>query len=459
MSRHRHVPRARLLALSIAGAFAAGPAVAGEKELQAQIEELARRLESLQRQMAEQKTAAAAPAAPAPAAAQASSGPGNFKLTVSGNLDAAIGHQGNVATSSAALKGGTTKFFNGGMAPTNLAVTGSTEFGDGLTALFKVDTEFLTSSGANMLPVSGQIGPSSYNGANGSSVLFNRAAYAGLAGRYGTVTLGRQQTVAVDAVVKVEPSNYTNFFMSSVYGAYNLGNAIYGQGLLNTAAGRYSAGISGNLDSRDNAMIKYVSPNMAGARIVAGYSPGAIAGGDTQGSKAAVGASYDYGNFSIGGSYTEWNPMDVTTNRDVKYRLHNLGVGYRFGPLSVRAAMGHTALPAVTLKDSTNTNVAYTAADASVKGIGATYAVTPTVDVTAAYYIKRYDIASGNKPRVDTLGLGATWLLYKNTKLYALFDHASSRGDNQAAQTLGGNGSANAFAVGFSYAFSADMVR
>ncbi|MCK6376183.1 MAG: porin [Zoogloea sp.] len=457
MSRHRHAHRARLLALAIAGAFTAGPVLAGEKELQAQIEDLARRLESLQRQMAEQKAAAAAPAAPA--AAPASSGPGNFKLTLSGNIDAAVGHQGNVATSSAALQGGTTKFFNGGMAPTNLAVTGSTGFGDGLTALFKVDTEFLTSSGANMLPVSGQIGPSNYNGANGGSVLFNRAAYVGLAGRYGTVNLGRQQTVAVDAVIKVEPSNYTNFFMSSVYGAYNLGNAIYGQGLVNTAAGKYSAGVSGNLDSRDNAMIKYVSPNLAGARIVAGYSPGAVAGGDSQGSKAAVGASYDYGNFSIGGSYTEWNPMDVVTNRDVKYRLHNLGVGYRFGPLSVRAAMGHTALPAVTLKDSTNTNVAYSAADASVKGIGATYAVTPSVDVTAAYYVKRYDIASGNKPRVDTLGLGATWLLYKNTKLYALFDHASSRGDNQAAQTLGGNGSANAFAVGFSYAFSADMVR
>jgi predicted porin len=128
------------------------------------------------------------------------------------------------------------------MAPTNLAVTGSTDIADGLTALFKVDTEFLTSSGANMLPVSGQIAPSSYNGANGNSVLFNRAAYVGLGSRYGTVTLGRQQTVAVDAVVKVEPSNYINFFMSSVYGAYNLGNAIYGQALLNTATGRYSAG-------------------------------------------------------------------------------------------------------------------------------------------------------------------------------------------------------------------------
>jgi hypothetical protein len=31
--------------------------------------------------------------------------------------------------------------------------------------------------------------------------------------------------------------------------------------------------------------------------------------------------------------------------------------------------MGHTALPAVTLKDSGNNNVAYSAADASVKGL------------------------------------------------------------------------------------------
>lgn len=75
MSRHHHAHRARLLALSVAAAFAASPALAGEKELQAQIEDLARRLESLQRQMAEQKAAAAVTPA-APVAASTGSGPG-----------------------------------------------------------------------------------------------------------------------------------------------------------------------------------------------------------------------------------------------------------------------------------------------------------------------------------------------------------------------------------------------
>lgn len=456
MTRMKHAHRASTLALCIAATLGSGQACAGEKELQAQIEELARQLDALKKQMVEQR---AAPAPAAPAATAARSGPGNVRLSLSGNLDAAIGRQSDIAPGTAALRGGTTKFFNGGMAPTNIAVTGSADLTEGLTAVFKLDTEFLTSTGANMLPVSGQIGPNAYNGANGGSVLFNRAAYVGLAGGFGTVTLGRQQTVAVDAVVKVEPSNYTNFFMSSVYGAYNLGNAIYGQGLVNTAAGRYSAGVSGNLDSRDNAMIKYVSPTIGGAKLIAGYSPGAVAGGDNMGSKASVGASFDHGNFSAGASYTEWNPVDVLTNQDAKYRLGNLGVGYRFGALSLRAAMGHTALPAVTLKDSTNTNVSYSAADASVKGVGATYAFSPRLDATLAYYTKRYDIAPGNHPRVDTLGLGATYLLFKNAKLYALWDYAKSKGDNGANQTLGGHGSANALAVGFSYAFSADLVQ
>lgn len=458
MTRMKHVHRASTLALCIAATLGCSQAHAGEKELQEQIEALARQLESLKQQVAEQKAAATAPAAPA-AATAAASGPGNFRLSLSGNLDAAIGRQSDIAPGTAALRGGTTKFFNGGMAPTNIAFTGSADLTDGLTAVFKLDTEFLTSTGANMLPVSGQIGPNGYNGANGGSVLFNRAAYVGLAGGFGTVTLGRQQTVAVDAVIKVEPSNYTNFFMSSVYGAYNLGNAIYGQGLVNTAAGRYGAGISGNLDSRDNAMIKYVSPTIGGAKLIAGYSPGAVAGGDNMGSKASLGASFDYGNFSAGASYTEWNPVDALTNQDAKYRLGNLGVGYRFGALSLRAAMGHTSLPAVTLKDATNTNVSYSAADASVKGVGATYAFSPRLDATLAYYTKRYDIAPGNHPRVDTLGLGTTYMLFKNAKLYALWDYAKSKGDNGANQTLGGHGSANALAVGFSYAFNADLVR
>ncbi|WP_374486040.1 porin [Zoogloea sp.] len=446
------------LALSIAAACAgSSTAMAGEQELQAQIDLLAKQLQALQTQLAEQK------AAPAPAAVasgkEAASGPGNFRFSVSGTLDAALGSQGNVAPGGAASQGQTTKFFNAGLATSNLAFTGSTELGEGLTALFKLDTELLTSTGANLVSASGQIAPSSYNAGSGSGVVFNRAAYAGLAGRYGTLTLGRQQTVAVDAVVKVEASNFTNFFMSSAYGAWGLGNAIYGQGLLNTAAGKYSPGVANNLDSRDNAMIKYTSPVIGGARLIAGYSPGAIAGSGSMGTKAALGATYDVGNLSVGGSYTEWHPVDLLTNQDARYRLGNFGVAYRFGDLSLRAAMGHTSLPAVTVKDTTNTNVTYSAADASVKSVGAIYAVNPRLDLLLSYYIKRYDIVDGNKPRVDTLGVGATWLLYKNTKLYALFDNARSRGDNGANQTLGGHSSANAVALGFSHAFNADLLR
>lgn len=446
------------------------PALAGEAELLAQIQELAQKLEALQKQVSEAKTTAseakttASEAKTAAAAAPGSlqrqpGGPGAFSISLFGTVDAGIGRQSNIAAPTAAAKGDTTKVLNGGMAPSNFGISGALDFGEGYGGIFKLDTEFLTTTGANMLPVSNQIAPSTYNGSNGTTVLFNRAAYGGISSPYGTVTIGRQQVVAVDAVTKVEPSNYTNFFMSSVYGAYNLGNAIYGQGLVNTAPGKYSAGVSGNLDSRDNAMVKYVSPKLGGFTAILGYSPGAVAGSDSEGSKTAMGFSYDNGPFSVGGSHTQWNPVDVVTNKDAKYRLSNLGVGYRFGPLAVRAALGHTSLPAVTLKDSTNTNVAYSAATADVRGIGATYTASPKVDLVAAYYSKKYEITGGNNPKVDTLGLAATYKIFPNAKLYALYDHARSRGDNNANQTLGGHDSANAVAVGFSYSFNADFSR
>lgn len=461
MMKNRTMYRKSAVAAAVTMIFAASSALAAESDLQAQIRDLAQKLEALQKQVADAKVAAAAaPAGALPAGGSAAGGlPAGLTISLFGTLDAGYGVQGNIAPAGAALSGSTTKFFNGGLAPSNFGVGGSVPLSEGVTGIFKLDTEFLTSTGANMLPVSNQIGPSAYNGNNGSYVLFNRAAYAGVTSNYGSFTLGRQQTVAVDAVVKVEPSNFTNFLMSSVYGAYNLGNAIYGQGLLNTAPGKYTAGISGNLDSRDNAMIKYASPSLGGLRLTAGYSPGATAGDDSAGTKTALGASYDIGPVSVGGSYTEWNPIDVVTNKEAKYKLWNFGVGYRTGALSIRAAASQTTLPAVTLKDMSNTNVAYSAAKSTVLGIGATYAFTPRLNVTAAYYSKKYDIAAGNQPKVDTFGLVGTYEYYKNTKLYAMFDNARSRGDINANQTLGGHRSANAVAVGFSYGFNADFTR
>lgn len=444
------------LAAMVAMALGNGPAWAGEDELREEIRLLAQKLEALQKQMAEVK---AAPAA-APSAAADPSAPGAFKVSLFGTVDAAYGRQSNIAPAGAAASGSTSKFFNGGWAPSNFGVAGSVGLGEDLSGIFRLDTEFLSATGANLVSFSGQVAPSAYNGSNGTPVLFNRAAFGGLSSsKYGTLTLGRQQTVAVDAVVKVEPSGFVDFFMSSAYGAYNLGNAIYGQALVNTAAGKYSAGVSGNLDSRDNAMIKYTSPTFFGLKVIGGYSPGAVAGDDSAGTKAALGASWDYGPFSVGGSYSEWHPVDVVSSAEKKYRLSNFGIGYKLGALGLRAALGHTVLPAVTLKDASNANVAYSGATAEVYGIGATYAVTPKVNVVASYYSKKYDIATGNQPKVDTIGLAANYEFFKNAKLYALYDNARSRGDNAANQTLGGHKSANALALGFSYGFNADFSR
>lgn len=434
-----------------------GTAVAGEAELQAQVQELAKKLEALQKQIAE--TRAAQQNLQPTTAATAGSTEGRLNLSVFGNVDVGYGRQSNIAAAGAALSGSTSKYFNGGMVPSNVGIAGSLALDNDISAIFRLDTEFLTSTGANLNTFSGQTAPSAYNGTNGNYVLFNRAAFGGIASPYGTVTLGRQQTVAVDAVVKVEPSGWSNLFYSSAYGAFGLGNAIYGQAPVNTAAGKYSAGVSGNLDSRDNAMLKYTSPVFGGARVIAGYSPGAVAGSDSAGSKLALGATYDIGALSIGGSYTKWDPVDAVTSQSAKYKLSNLGAAYNFGRVTVRVAAGHTSLPAVTLKDATNTNVAYSAATANVVGAGATFALTPKINLIGAYYSKKYDIAAGNQPRVDTLGLGATYELYKSTKLYALFDNASSKGDNGANQVLGGHNSARAIAVGLTYGFNADFSR
>jgi predicted porin len=430
------------IAAAIAAILFNGNAVAADQDLQSQIEELAKKLEVLQRQMQEQ-----------PAPSVKSGTPGSFELSLSGTVDVGVAIQGDIAPSNAVLKGNTVKFFNGGLAPSNFRISGSAGIHKDITAIFALDTEFLTSTGALLLPANGMVAPSSYNGLNGSPVLFNRDAYGGIKGSFGSLTLGRQLTPAVETTVKVDPSGYADFIMSSGYGAFGLGNSIFGLGLVNTAAGRYAPGVSGNLDSRDNGMVKYTSPVMSGLKIIAAYSPGAVAGDSSLGSKGAIGGSYDIGQFSMGGSYTKWKPVDAITSKGANYSVGNFGVGYKFGALTVRAAIGRTSLPSVTLKDPSNTNVTYSDATATVTGIGATYAATKNIDIVAAYYYKKYSIALNNEPAVSTLGLGLMYAVDPSTKIYAIFDEAKSRGDNGLNQTLGGHGSASAFAAGLKYSF------
>lgn len=119
-------------------------------------------------------------------------------------------------------------------------VKGSEDLGGGLKALFQVENQF-RSDGTGTTALS--------NGLNSSGGIANRNTYAGLAGDFGAVLIGRH-----DTPMKIVGRG-VDLFNEQVGDARNITNN------------------NGSEDLRANNVIAYASPNMSGFGILAAYLP------------------------------------------------------------------------------------------------------------------------------------------------------------------------------------------
>ncbi|PAT35456.1 porin [Comamonadaceae bacterium OH2310_COT-174] len=151
--------------------------------------------------------------------------------------------------------------------------------------------------------------------ADGASSGFQRQAWVGLAGGFGTLRAGRQLTPSFDSVAAYEITGTANY--SAV--ALNFG---YGGG------------------SRDNAMIKYVTPSFGGLKASVGYvfednyKLGSYT--DTKG-HYDVALIYANGPLAVAAGY---NAAEVATGWGQRSRVENANVGasYDFGALKLAAS-------------------------------------------------------------------------------------------------------------------------
>jgi len=114
-------------------------------------------------------------------------------VTLYGLLDAAVDYNTNVDTAGHSRTW--MPSLGGGMFPSRLGFRGSEELGNGLKAIFTLETGIYTDTGAT-----GQ-----------GNRLFGRQAWVGLAGRWGQLTLGRNYNMLYNSMPEVEiigPAQY-----------------------------------------------------------------------------------------------------------------------------------------------------------------------------------------------------------------------------------------------------------
>lgn len=283
-------------------------------------------------------------------------------VTLYGAVDAGIGYTTNTNAAGANV----TSVNSGGFLPSIWGVLGSEDLGGGSKAIFRLENSFNTDTGAVAT----------------ASSFFNRFAYVGLLGPWGTLTMGRLGGVQYD---------YT------VLGTYDPAyGALYGLSSLNPIPIQIL---------KVNNSVKYATPAYAGFSGAVMYSLGQEALGTPQaGRYAAAGVEYVNDKFRSRVTY-EHSHGSVTTvdQSSLTDKRLSAAVRYDIGQLELYAdyvkVSGNLALSPV--------------GQIFMASVG--YKISPTVRVVGQ--AGQYKVDDGDKARF--VSLLATYNLSRRTLLYS----------------------------------------
>ncbi|CAJ0813753.1 Outer membrane porin protein [Ralstonia flaminis] len=268
---------------------------------------------------------------------------------------------------------------NGAMTGSRWGLRGVEDLGGGLKGIFNLESGF-------------DIG----RGESQDSRLFGRAAYVGLQGQWGQVTLGRQTNLLYDFTTQYDPMALT-----SRYSIVSQDAAMGGRA--------------------DNA-IKYVGTfnGLTASALYSMRNDGQeIAGNNKVGREWSAGLNYAAGPFSVGAVYDQTNGNDVTT-ADIKTQRATLAGTYAFGPAKLFAGYrwGHvTGLPAAIAATASETR-------SNLYWLGAAYQATPALSLTGAAYYQNYKVTGAGNPWLFVVG--SDYALSKRTDAYLNLAYAKN---------------------------------
>jgi predicted porin len=304
---------------------------------------------------------------------------------------------------------GGNRITSGAQSGTRLGFKGKEDLGNGLSALFVLETGIAADAG----------------GFNQANKAFGRQSFLGLQGDFGTLTLGRQ---------------YTSYFLT-----------------LNQVADPFASGLAGNAQ---NLMLP--NSTYTGAGDASLTTDRAI-----RMDNAIKYATPVFENFSGEIAYGFGEKVDATDG----HRVISGSVGYDSKPLNVRlayyernnltgtASLKSTMLAANYDLEFAKIFVAYADNDWLIQGKTRNYLIGATVPFGAHKFIASYIRADGRGTNAandaDQWGIGYTYGLSKRTNLYAAYGQISN--DGAAAYTVGNNsenGTSNkAFNLGVRHVF------
>jgi len=300
-------------------------------------------------------------------------------VTIYGSFDGGVRYQGDVNRSgNSRLSMGSNGTYNSN----RIGFKGIEELGGGLNAHFTLESGFNTGTGALN---------------NTNNQLFERSAFVGLGGQWGSLDLGRQFTVAFRTVGAYDPFNYKY------------------SGIIPLQQASVSAG------TRVSNDIQYTG-TFGPITARAEWALGEQAGSARNGSHQALGLSYANGPLAVGAAYTLRKPdvrtaAQVTANAPANFqdnRDWTLGGAYTFGP--ARVAVGYA-------KESQDQSTGNSTQQKNA-WIGGSYDLTSVLGLSAAYYDTKVDtgVTAGTGKR-QLFIIGTTYKLSKRTNLYADLDY------------------------------------
>ncbi len=291
----------------------------------------------------------------------------------------------------------------------NIVISGDTDIGDGLKALFSAQTYL--SLGSNNSPPPGNPAGFTYD------QFSNGNTYAGIEGGFGTVAAGRN-----DSPMKQLGRDIDLF-----------GNEIGDSRNIISGPGGYG------FDQRPGHTLFYVSPDMSGVTVKAAYtlensdlSTGVgLSGTPTQmpsrkGSESSVSAVYSQG-IVLGGLAYEYHSASIYGTSNAESAVRAAGA-INFDPVRVTALYQ---------RDSNLEGVS--SASLNVWGVGVAYTFIPTYAVKAQYY-RAGSIGGTSNTGADMYAVGVTHTFSKNAEAYLDYAKTSNNSSASYSAFAGGHG-------------------
>lgn len=312
--------------------------------------------------------------------------------TVYGIADAGVRHTSGMTAASAPSAASTTGVASGVNNTSRLGFRGREDLGGGLYALFNFET------GLNI-----------DTGSTANTKFFDRAAIVGLGGAWGQLTAGRQTNLLADAISPVDAvgmrfAALNPNIVSAALSNHGLG-AEYG-----------TAGSSSGSYRLDNSL-KYTG-RFGPATARAMYSFGENTGRTSAQSSAGASLAYSTDALTVSGAFQRFK-----TASNLQLDAASLGAAYQLGAVRLTAntarSEGDTSAMAQTQQ--------------RVHSAGATWSMTPAVDLTAAVYRLSRQRTGAKDDGYTRAMVFAEYKLSRRTRVYAELDRTDWRAGYQGA--------------------------